>query len=179
MNWLNCSVAAAIAASMTFFCAAATAGEPTSPPACSGGAFRAFDFWFGDWSVSNAATGALSGENLIAPAHDGCAIRELWSGVDGVKGESLTYFDPVDSKWRQRWVSSGYGGYALELEGATEEPGRMTLTGAAHFYARKQAVDMRITWKADGDARLIQTFETRSPETGEWKTWFDGRYVRK
>ncbi|MFZ5619125.1 MAG: hypothetical protein ACOZAA_17570 [Pseudomonadota bacterium] len=179
MESLNRGIAATVAAIATSFYVAAAAEEPPPAPACSGGAFHAFDFWIGDWAVSNAQTGAASGENLIAFAHDGCVIREQWSGADGVKGESVTYYDPIDEKWRQRWVSSGYGGYALELEGVAEEAGRMTLSGAAHFYARKQAVDMRITWKADGDARLIQTFETRSPETGEWKTWFEGRYVRK
>lgn len=174
---LLAAAASALAAAFAGDSAFAQTSPP--PPACAGAEFHAFDFWIGDWAVSNAQTGAASGENLIAFAHDGCAIREQWSGADGVRGESVTYYDPIDGKWRQRWVSSGYGGYALELEGVAEEAGRMTLSGAAHFYARKQAVDMRITWKADGDARLIQTFETRSPETGEWKTWFEGRYVRK
>lgn len=160
------------------FAGPASAQQP-APPACASAEFHAFDFWLGDWAVSNAATGAASGENLIASVHDGCAVREQWSGADGVKGESITYFDPVDSRWRQRWVSSGYGGYALELEGAAEEPGRMTLSGQAHFYARRQTIDMRITWREDGESALVQTFETRKPDTGEWSVWFEGRYVRK
>lgn len=171
----------AVAASLiaTFVGAASAQETPASPPACVGAEFHAFDFWLGDWAVSNAQSGASSGENRIASAHDGCAIRELWSGADGVKGESLTYFDPVDRKWRQRWVSGGYGGYALELEGMAEEPKRMTLSGAAHFYARRQTIDMRITWRADGENKLTQTFETRDPSSGEWKNWFVGTYIRK
>lgn len=160
---------------------AASAEEPKAPPppACTDEAFRAFDFWLGDWQVANAQSGERVGENLIAPIHDGCAIRENWSGSDGVKGESLTYYDPLDGKWRQRWVSSGYGGYALELEGVAEEAGRMTLSGSVHYYGPKKSRDMRITWRATGDDRLTQTFEIRDPESGEWKSWFAGNYVRK
>ncbi len=158
--------------------ASATAAEP-APPACGDAAFHAFDFWIGDWTVANAESGEASGENRIETIHDGCALRESWSGADGVKGESLTYYDPIDGKWRQRWVSSGYGGYALNLEGTAEEEGRMTLEGAAHFYARAQSVDMRITWRRAGMNALAQVFETRDPQSGEWKTWYQGEYARK
>ncbi|HNR77412.1 MAG TPA: hypothetical protein PKM48_09795 [Parvularculaceae bacterium] len=158
--------------------ASATAAEP-APPACGDAAFHAFDFWIGDWTVANAESSEASGENRIETIHDGCALRELWSGADGVKGESLTYYDPIDGKWRQRWVSSGYGGYALNLEGTAEEEGRMTLEGAAHFYARAQSVDMRITWRRAGMNALAQVFETRDPQSGEWKTWYHGEYARK
>lgn len=173
-------VSAAASAVALAFVAAASAQQPQAPPpACVAPEFRAFDFWLGDWSVFNAQSGEQVGENLVAATHEGCAIRESWSGADGVRGESLTYFDPVDGKWRQRWVSSGYGGYALEIDGAAGEPGRMTLAGTLHFYSRRQATQLRITWMAHGGTKLVQTFETRDPETGEWKEWFKGNYVRK
>lgn len=172
-------VAVIAAAFITSVATAPAQESPTPPPPCTDAAFRAFDFWLGDWRVANSQTGVSAGENLIAAIHDGCAIRENWSGVDGVKGESITYYDPLDGKWRQTWVSSGYGGYALTLEGVAEESNRMTLTGVVHYYGHKKSIDMRITWRATGDDTLTQTFEMRDPESGGWKVGFAGNYERK
>lgn len=152
--------------------------EEGPPSPCEAEAFRAFDFWLGDWAVYKFDTNEVVGENRISSLHDGCALLESWTGADGSTGTSLTYFDPVLGKWVQNWVSGSYGGYALALEGNPETAGRMVLSGQGRFYARSTSRKMRITWESSGDNGLIQTFEGFDPSKDAWTVEFKAKYVR-
>ncbi|MEO8385623.1 MAG: hypothetical protein ABI583_10295, partial [Betaproteobacteria bacterium] len=64
----------------------ATTAAPTTPPAkpkpCTSPAYRQFDFWIGDWDVTNPA-GKLVGTNLIKPILGGCVLHENWFATGG------------------------------------------------------------------------------------------------
>jgi hypothetical protein len=71
---------------------------------CSAPEYHALDFWIGTWDVT--ADGHYDGENVIAPALSGCAIREQWTDANGSTGESLFYYDRALGHWKQVWITS-------------------------------------------------------------------------
>ena len=58
--------------------APALAQTPVSaPPPCTDAAYRQFDFWLGEWIVSDLA-GKKQGDNSITREEGGCLILERW-----------------------------------------------------------------------------------------------------
>jgi len=67
--------------------------------------FSAFDFWIGDWDVY--ANGRLVARNIITKEMNGCIIHERYQTTNGaIRGESINYYDPIEKKWKQNWVSN-------------------------------------------------------------------------
>ena len=152
--------------------------QPTTPPPspCKTDAgFRAFDFWLGDWKVTDRATGKLAGNNKITAIEGGCVILEEWSGQGGSSGKSFNYYNPVTGKWRQLWLSGG--AYAIDYEGGIKD-GSMILEGKIWYYASKQEADFRGTWTPNADGSVRQFFEQFDVTKNSWQPWFDGLYVR-
>ena len=93
-------------------------GSPCSEPAA-----RAFDFWIGNWDISQQIL-RQDGTWLVLPAHtsvtatlDGCALIEHWSGQvlffwdgmtkpDTMKGLSVRAYDPAKSSWYIYWMDT-------------------------------------------------------------------------
>jgi hypothetical protein len=136
-------------------------------------AFRAFDFWIGEWDVYNNANGNLAGRNRIEAQESGCVLVERWTSASGGTGMSVNYYDAVTEQWRQVWIANGY---YIDIEGGVDESGSMVLVGEIHTYARKQALPFRGTWTPNADGTVRQFFEQQDPATGAWQVWFDGRY---
>ena len=71
---------------------------------CSAAAYRQFDFWLGQWDITEA--GAPAGTNVVEPLLGGCAIRENYLDPDGGSvGTSLNSYDADTRQWRQTWVA--------------------------------------------------------------------------
>ena len=148
--------------------------DPARPPSCrENPAYRAFDFWVGEWTVKNAA-GKLVGSNSIGERLGGCMLFESWKGAGGSTGESINYYDPQAKIWKQVWVD-GRGGN-ITLAGNFEAPA-MTLTGE-HVYPDGRREAIRGTWTLLDDGRVRQLFEQSKDEGKSWYTWFDGYYER-
>ena len=64
-----------------------------TPPACDTPAHRAFDFWIGDWRVTEPTTGDVLGENRIQRLLGGCVLHESWQGANGMAGQSFNAYD--------------------------------------------------------------------------------------
>lgn len=149
--------------------------QASGPPPCTADpAFRAFDFWIGDWEVTPWAGGAVAGHNKIAAVEGGCALSENWTNINGGTGRSLNYYNPNTGKWRQLWVA---GGYSIDIVGGLSN-GAMALEGDIYYYGQKNTVPFKGTWTPQDDGSVRQHFEQFNPETKEWATWFDGRYVK-
>ena len=136
--------------------------------------YRAFDFWIGEWDVSNAA-GKQVGRNTIRADADSCMLFERWNGAGGSVGSSINFIDPDTKRWRQIWVD-GSGGL-IEIEGAVSD-GAMRLVGT-HTYRDGRKLPFRGTWTPLPDGRVRQHFEESSDEGETWPTWFDGYYTRR
>lgn len=139
---------------------------------CDGPEFRQFDFWLGEWTVTQA-DGRQAGTNRITAIEDGCALLEQWQGGGGSTGTSLNFYDRNDRKWHQAWMSNSGG--ALLLAGEFQDR-RMVLrsesTGA-------DGMMHRITWSPLGDGRVRQFWESSNDGGRSWKTAFDGTYTKR
>lgn len=140
--------------------------------ACAGAEHRQFDFWVGEWEVTDAK-GQIAGTNEIARVANGCGLSEYWRGAAGTNGTSLNWYDPSSGEWHQLWV--GLGLY-LHLKGGLEGE-RMVLSGERET-AKGTVID-RISWTPLEGDRVRQLWEV-SPDGGaSWQVVFDGMYRRR
>ena len=147
------------------------AGADSMPQACNAAAYRAFDFWLGDWNVS-APDGRLVGHNRVEKNYNGCVLQENWTSVNGGTGSSFNIYDAPRQVWHQTWVDSM--GSLLTLEGGVKD-GRMVLSGEQVQPDGKKLLN-RITWTPQKDGSVRQLWETSSDGGKTWKTVFDGVY---
>lgn len=148
--------------------------EEKPKPACKDGASRQFDFWVGQWRVTEH--GKLAGHNRIDLILDGCALLENWTGAKGGAGKSLNFFDRNDGLWHQTWIDRSGG--ALFLSGKFAD-GAMRLEGVSAASDKQPATRHRITWTALPDGSVRQLWESSPVAKEEWATQFDGLYVRQ
>lgn len=146
---------------------------PAKPPGCTAAAHRQFDFWLGDWDVTDGK-GKAAGRNRIVSLHDGCALQENWSGAGGFTGTSLNAYDAERKAWHQTWVDNNAG--VLRLDG-TFADGKMVLTGVSLDDGKK--VLQRITWERLPDARVRQLWESSKDDGTTWTVAFDGYYAKR
>lgn len=142
------------------------------PPNCDAAVRRQFDFWVGDWSVT--VKGKHAGDNRIDKILGGCALLENWTGVGGISGKSLNFYDPSREQWHQTWIDAQGG--SLGLDG-TFSGGSMVLSGTQQDKAGKTTIN-RITWTALPSGQVRQVWETSS-DSKSWTVAFDGLYSRK
>lgn len=76
------------------------------PAGCTAPENRQFDFWLGEWDVSNSGTTALVAESSITLADQGCVILEYWRPFQGASGHSINGYDAVAKEWRQTWIDA-------------------------------------------------------------------------
>jgi len=151
----------------------AQAPAPAPQPNCDAAVRRQFDFWVGDWSVTEG--GKPAGENRIDRILGGCALLENWSGAGGMSGKSLNFYDPVREQWHQTWIDDRGG--SLGLDG-TFTAGSMVLSGTKKNKAGKATLN-RITWRALPSGQVRQLWEASSDDGKSWTVAFDGLYTRK
>ena len=138
-------------------------------------AFRAFDFWVGDWVVHGPA-GAPAGTNTIRSAERGCVLIENWTSVTGGTGMSINYLDMSTGEWVQVWHAEG--GSQIHIRGGMTDEG-MRLVGQIHNVATNTTAPFRGLWTPLEDGRVRQYFE-QSTDGGEtWSPWFEGFYTRQ
>jgi hypothetical protein len=132
------------------------AGAQGAPPPqdCSAPEYRQFDFWIGEWTVTNA--GKPAGTNLIEPVMKGCAIVEHWTSARGGRGTSLNFYDRATKRWSQAWIDES--GNALHLRGGLVD-GRMVLSTAPRDTGKGVDVQ-RITWSKNADGTVRQLWES-------------------
>lgn len=147
---------------------AQTPPPPTLPPEA-----RKFDFWLGEWTVTNPA-GKIAGNSRIESVAGGAALLENWSGAGGYSGRSLNAWNAAKKQWQQYWVGSD--GNVLELTGGLVE-GRMVLS--AEHEVRGQRQTERITWTPNADGTVRQHWEKSVDGGKTWTTAFDGLYRKK
>ncbi len=145
-----------------------------APKPCAAPEYRQFDFWLGEWNVTNPA-GKVAGESRITRILGGCAVREEWTGAGGLTGTSLNMYDSARRRWHQTWVDDK--GNVLLLEGAFRG-GRMVLEGDAPAESGTLA-RQRITWSPLSGNRVRQLWESSADSGKTWKTEFDGIYAKK
>lgn len=145
--------------------------QPTPPPLPPES--HQFDFWIGEWSVTNP-DGKAAGESRIESIANGYGLLENWTGAGGGIGKSLNTWNAAKKQWQQFWV--GGGGSVLELSGGLVN-GHMVLS--AEHDVRGQRMTERITWTPNPDGSVRQHWEQSADGGKTWTTAFDGLYRRK
>jgi len=137
---------------------------------------KAFDFWIGEWTVTNSANGAPAGESSISREENGCVIRENWTSVTpGYTGTSLNFFNIVEQQWEQLWVDNT--GAHLKLKG-NRVGNQMMLTSGEFVKDDGLMYRNRITWTKNEDGTVRQLWEVLQGEQVV-SVAFDGLYKKK
>jgi hypothetical protein len=134
-----------------------------------------FDFWIGEWTVTNQANGKLAGHNTIEPKHGGRVLVENYTTPGAYTGMSLNAYDARTKRWHQCWMDNTGG--VLDLYGGLVD-GNMVMTGETEPAAGKKQLE-RITWTANPDGTVRQHWEQSADAGKTWTTAFDGLYRRK
>ena len=137
-------------------------------------AFRAFDFWLGDWVVHGPA-GNVAGHNRIERSQRGCVLVENWTSATGGTGMSINYLDKASGEWVQVWNAEG--GSQIHIRGGMTDEG-MRLAGTLHSVASGTTVPFRGLWTLLEDGRVRQYFEQSTDDGETWTPWFEGYYTR-
>ena len=135
--------------------------------------FNDFDFWLGEWTVTDRVTGSFQGANLIEKVEDGCLIKENWTSAGGGTGFSMNYYNPNINEWRQLWVSAG--AYSIDYKGGLKD-GSMVMHGHMNNFTNGETLPFRGTWTPLKDGTVRQFFEVKPSGSDRWATWFDGIY---
>jgi hypothetical protein len=149
------------------------------PKACSAPEYRQFDFWAGDWDVYEAADRSKPVARVrVDSILDGCVLREVYEGTNGLVGQSFSIYDGSRRLWHQTWVTNR--GQLVSLEGRFEE-GRMTLQGAVHGPSpRSGGTDeiWRGIWIPEGGG-VRETAQASTDGGATWKPLFDLFFRRR
>ena len=151
------------------------ASPPAPPPACAAPEHRQFDFWVGEWSVTQTGKTNVVGSSLIEKLYGGCAVRENWMPLSGSAGGSLNNF--YEGQWRQTWVDSSNS--RVEFTGGLAD-GEMVLTGFwKGVKGPGQDALIRMTYSRNADGSVRQHGEQSTDQGKSWSTNFDFTYHPK
>jgi hypothetical protein len=161
---------AAVAATPPATAASATsAASPPSGP-CATPEHRQLDFWIGDWDAFDIdAPGKVTARNRVDLILDGCALREVYEGTNGLVGQSFSLYDAARHVWHQSWVTNR--GQLLILEGEMQGD-RMVLTGTDPGKDGSHPVLLRGVWVPQEDG-VRETAETSADGGKSWRPLFD------
>ena len=150
------------------------AQDNDSCPCCTE-AHKAFEFWVGEWAVTNNANGSAAGQNSISKEENGCVIRENWTSAQpGYTGTSINFYNNITKEWEQLWVDNT--GAALKLKGNRTE-NKMILS-SDEFTRDGKKLRNRVTWFKNEDGTVRQLWEILEGEKVV-NVAFDGIYKRK
>ena len=143
--------------------------------ACCTANHTAFDFWIGQWTVTNP-NGSYAGSNVIDKIQDNCVLRENWtSATPGYTGTSTNYYDSIKKQWIQLWVDNQ--GQSLYLYGNLID-GAMVLQSDPTPGQNGNIIN-RVSWTPNSDGTVRQHWETSIDDGVTWATAFDGLYTPK
>ncbi len=146
--------------------------QKTNDCICCETEFRQFDFWLGEWDVTQK--GIQAGINTIFLSQDSCLMVENWtSSTSNYSGTSYNYYDKKSRMWHQTWVDNKGG--SLRLKGVFEN-GKMILMDEASFNQKNKLQINKITWTPNEDGSVRQLWELTTDLGHTWTILFDGLY---
>ena len=133
-----------------------------------------FDFWVGEWTVTQP-NGSPAGKNSLEKIQDQCVLKENWtSAKEGYTGTSYSFYNAETKQWEQVWIDNQGG--SLHLKGHKKDNQMILRTDDAKnkdgeiFYHQ-------ITWTDNKDGSVRQLWETFT-EGKDAVVAFDGLYKK-
>ncbi len=148
--------------------------ESQQPSACSASQYRQFDFWLGDWEVTNPQ-GTVVGTNTIRKILKGCVLHEHWWDAGGGSGQSHNIYDLRTGRWHQSWVADA--GQLLLLDGGLDDQGRMVLRRETVSEGGATVID-EIAWERVEGGRVRQIWRKSTDGGVNWQVVFNGLYSK-
>jgi len=134
----------------------------------------AFDFWIGEWTVTQ--NGQFAGTSSVQPMLGHCTIFEQWESANGTFGKSFNYYDPGHDHWRQIWI--GDSGSFIEFTGEARDGG-IFFTAETTDPADGGVTHHKFEFTVIGEDGVRQYWETSTDGGETWQSIWDGRYERK
>ena len=135
---------------------------------------RAFDFWIGSWTVTNA-NGTTVGTNVIKKVQNECVLQENWTSAQvGYTGTSFNFYNTQTKLWEQLWLDNKGG--SLKLKGNRKD-NQMILQSDKLKNKKGEPYINRITWTHNEDGTVRQLWEVITNGT-EIAIVFDGLYKK-
>jgi len=135
---------------------------------------HAFDFWIGEWTVTQ--NGQFAGTSNVQPILGHCTVFEQWESANNTFGKSFNYYDPAHDHWRQIWI--GDSGSFIEFTGEARDGG-IFYTAETIDPADGSVTLHKFEFTVVGDNGVRQYWETSTDGGESWQSIWDGRYERK
>lgn len=138
---------------------------------------RQFDFWIGEWDVSDRLNpGRRVGTSSVQLILGDCVVFENWVSVLGGTGKSFNVYKKDTGRWQQSWVDDK-GGVIDFFDGRLEN-------GAMQFQAVTRGRDgkerrRRLTFYDLGRDRVRQFSEASTDGGATWQVEYDFLYERR
>jgi hypothetical protein len=135
--------------------------------------YRQFDFWVGDWNVTQA--GRPAGTSSVQVILDDCVVLENWTGVNGYTGKSFNIYNTATKRWQQTWVDNS--GTIIDFTGDYAD-------GEMRFHSESIQADGskllgKMTFFKLADGKIRQLWEQSTDQGKTWSVAFDGLYEKK
>ncbi|MEA5523338.1 hypothetical protein [Limnoraphis robusta] len=140
--------------------------------ACCTESHQLFDFWVGNWVVSDTL-GKQIGESIIEKLEDDCVISEQWKSSGGYTGRSYNYYDAADSSWNQVWLDHQGANLILKGKGSKN---KMVLRSKLSKDPKGNEVYNQITWTKESDGSVIQIWDVLNVKEKPIQRLFKGIY---
>jgi pentatricopeptide repeat protein len=134
--------------------------------------YRQFDFWLGDWTVTDRG-GNFAGTSSIQLLLSSCTLLESWTGSGSI-GKSFNIYDATDKKWHQTWVDDR-GTFTHYIGGLVG--GSMVIT--ANNVTNGKPTLARMTFSKQSGGEVRQHGESSADDGKTWTTSFDLVYTKK
>lgn len=135
---------------------------------------HAFDFWIGEWTVTQ--NGQFAGDSSVQPLLGHCTVFEQWESANGGFGKSFNYYDPGQDHWRQIWI--GDNGSFIEFTGQARDDG-IFFTAETTNPADGVVTHHKFEFTRIGESDVRQYWETSIDGGETWQSIWDGRYTPK
>lgn len=136
---------------------------------------QAFDFWIGEWMVTNP-DGSKAGENSIQKIQDNCILNENWtSAKNNYTGTSQSFYNLKTNQWEQLWIDN-QGGH-IKLKGNIKG-NQMIMRTDDETNKEGKSFFHRITWTKNENGTVRQLWETIT-NGKDITVAFDGLYKKK
>lgn len=151
------------------------AQQPNTKCVCCTSQHSQFDFWVGNWQVTDTA-GNVLGTNLVEKHYDKCIVQENWKSTKVNRGTSFNHYQPIDSTWNQLWLDNQ--GSILNLKGKWNG-NAMVLRSELQQAKSGNTYYNQISWTPKPNGTVVQLWVIFDEKGNKLRELFRGIYTPK
>ncbi len=145
--------------------------DKNANPCKYGEQYQRLDFWIGEWDVFVNTTKIA--DSKITKSVGACSLHEDYQTLSGFSGMSMSYYDPVDSLYKQTWIDKFNS--IIQFWEVKSEAGFLQM----HANGRNNSL-VRMTYQYDeAKDEVTQSMENSTDNGKSWVSSYVGVYKRK